>query len=147
MDQKWRNMFLHYSKTSVFQKSVTDAQRIITAAFYEHHKPYVAFSGGKDSTVVLYMVMQRYPETMVHHWDYGIYMPRELELEVVENAAKIGCKIMRVETSDKYQKGGIQMPGAGKPGKQKRGRGRGKRYEETRKYKRGSGGIFLRGNF
>lgn len=63
----------------------------------------MAFSGGKDSTCILHLVLQQKPDVMVFHWDYGpYYVPRWLENEFIENARKIGARNIRVETSSKY---------------------------------------------
>jgi phosphoadenosine phosphosulfate reductase len=43
----------------------------------------VSVSGGKDSLVMLDLVLGARPDARVWHWDYGIYMPRPLEAEVM----------------------------------------------------------------
>ena len=68
-------------------------------------KPYVAFSGGKDSSVMLSLVLEQKSDVMVFHWDYGrYYIPRKMEHEFVASAIKIGAKNIRVRTSSLYNK-------------------------------------------
>lgn len=82
-----------------------EAQKEIRTALAQSKKPYVAFSGGKDSTCVLHLVLQEKPDVMVFHWDYGRYfIPRWLEEEMIENTKKIGAKNIRIETSVEYER-------------------------------------------
>jgi len=92
-----------WAQTNEHKIRVEEAQRIIKEALRQYQKPYVAFSGGKDSTCVLHLVLEQKPDVMVLHWDYGpYYIPRWLEKEFIENAQKIGTKSIRVETSTEY---------------------------------------------
>ena len=55
-------------------------------------RPYVAFSGGKDSTVCLHLTMQVWEPSsvVVWHWDYGPWlMPRPYYRECLDIAAHI----------------------------------------------------------
>jgi 3'-phosphoadenosine 5'-phosphosulfate sulfotransferase (PAPS reductase)/FAD synthetase len=71
--KQWAEMDVHKTK-------VEEARQIIAKALATHQKPYVAFSGGKDSTCMLHLVLQQKPDIMVYHWDYGPYlMPRDVE--------------------------------------------------------------------
>lgn len=93
-----------WANTDEHKARIKYAQQIIHTALEHNHKPYVAFSGGKDSTCVLHLVLQEKPDVLVLHWDYGpYYIPRWLEAEFIENAERIGAKNIRVETSNKYQ--------------------------------------------
>ncbi len=103
MKSSWRDAFLAYSMTNEFQRQVKKAKTIIKKALSQYKKPYVAFSGGKDSTCVLHLVFKQQPELLVLHWDYGkYYVPRQLHLEIITNAIRIGAKNIRIETSEKY---------------------------------------------
>lgn len=99
-----KEVLKEWAKTDEHNRKVEEAKRIITEALAKYHKPYVAFSGGKDSTCVLYLVLQQKPDVMVLHWDYGrYYIPRWLEQEFIENAKKLGAVNIRVETSHLYE--------------------------------------------
>jgi phosphoadenosine phosphosulfate reductase len=66
----------------------------------EKGKCVVAFSGGKDSTVLLHLALQVDPELRVFHWDHGSQlMPREFEEEIIANARQIGAKNLVVKGS------------------------------------------------
>ncbi len=102
MDNKWKQTFLLHSQTEEFSEKVKVAEGIITDALKRSSKPYIAFSGGKDSTCMAHLIIRQNPNVMVHHWDYGKYMPRYLEDETIKNARMLGVKSLRVETSEKY---------------------------------------------
>lgn len=65
MDALEKAGFLAYARTSgVFAKRVREAREIISRALAVSSHPYVAFSGGKDSTVMLHLVREQRPETV-----------------------------------------------------------------------------------
>ena len=107
MDKKWRETFLNYSKLNIFKWRVKKAEKIIERALQRFKKPYIAFSGGKDSTCVLDLVL-RQANIDVYHWDFGrLYIPEDIHNEIKENARKIGgdlkileCKYGRKFTED-----------------------------------------------
>ena len=101
----WKEVFRQWAKTDEHLVKVEEARRIIAEALRRHQKPYVSFSGGKDSTCVLHLVLQQKPDVTVLHWDYGpYYIPRWLAAEFVENARRIGAVNIRVETSPEYER-------------------------------------------
>lgn len=102
MEHKWKETFLTHSTLPEYRKRLKSAETIIYNSLKKYRKPYVAFSGGKDSTMMLSLILKQAPDIMVYHWDYGIYMPRYLEREIISNARKIGAKNLRVETSELY---------------------------------------------
>jgi len=56
--------------------------------------PYVAFSGGKDSTVLLHLVSSQKSDIWVRHWDYGPWLlPRWIETEILDNLSTIAPEI------------------------------------------------------
>lgn len=100
-----REMFLLWSRTEEYQKRIADAKKLLEDLIAEH-RCYVAYSGGKDSTVLLHMSLQIDPDISVWHWDYGMYyMPREMEHEILENARKIGARNIIVHTALEYSQG------------------------------------------
>jgi len=103
--EDWVEAFKLHAQTPEHRERLREAQLIIKEALARFKKPYVAYSGGKDSTCLLHLVLKFKPDITVLHWDYGPYlMPRELEHEILENARKIGARNIRVETSPKYLK-------------------------------------------
>jgi len=108
MDSRWIEAFILHSKTDEFLCRLKEAQSIIRHALSLHKKPYVAFSGGKDSLCVAHLVTRQNPDVMILHWDYGkYYIPRPLHQEIISIAERLGWKL-RVETSEKYEKLGRQ---------------------------------------
>lgn len=100
-----KKVLKEWAQTDEHRAKVEEARCIVREALRRHRKPYVAFSGGKDSTCVLHLVLEQEPGVMVLHWDYGpYYIPRWLEREFIENARKIGAKNIRVETSPEYER-------------------------------------------
>lgn len=104
MDETTRKTFLLWSETEEYQKRVKESEKIIRSALEEYKRPYVAFSGGKDSTVMLHLVLQQFPSVHVFHYDYGKYMPRSIEREVLENAKELGVRDLEVDTGKNWYK-------------------------------------------
>lgn len=99
-----REMYLIYSETDEYQEAVRQLHENVSKAFSEHSKPYVAYSGGKDSLVMSHAVLRENPGTLIFHWDYGpYYMPRELEREIIDMAHQIGARNLRVESTNVYK--------------------------------------------
>lgn len=112
MDLMWKKYFLAWAKTEEFRKKVRVAEEIIKQALEEFNKPYVAFSGGKDSTVLLHLVMQYDKSITVIHWDYGKYfIPRSIHREILEIAKSCGAENVVVLTSKLYDKLGENARG------------------------------------
>jgi len=98
-----RETFLLHAETEEHHTRIAQAQENIAETFRTFRKPYVAYSGGKDSLVMLHLALQQMPDIMVYHWDYGpYYMPREIEREVINIAISVGVKAVRCETTPKY---------------------------------------------
>jgi 3'-phosphoadenosine 5'-phosphosulfate sulfotransferase (PAPS reductase)/FAD synthetase len=73
--------------------------------WYEHWdgKVYVAFSGGKDSTVLLHIVRQLYPEVPAVFVDTGLEFPEVREfVKTIENVEWLKPKTPFIEVIDKY---------------------------------------------
>jgi phosphoadenosine phosphosulfate reductase len=104
MNKRWRETFLNYSKLDEHKKKVEEAKATIKKALQTCKKPYVAFSGGKDSLCVLHLVSSIQKDVFILHWDYGRYfIPRELHDEILEIARGFSSNVM-VFTSDRYEK-------------------------------------------
>lgn len=103
MPESWRLAFALHAETPEYRRALARATASITAAMARRRKPYCAYSGGKDSLVMTWLVLQHAPETMVWHWDYGRrYMPRAVEAEINRNARAIGATQYQVATSPLY---------------------------------------------
>jgi 3'-phosphoadenosine 5'-phosphosulfate sulfotransferase (PAPS reductase)/FAD synthetase len=78
---------------------------MIAVALKESRKPYVAYSGGKDSTAMLHLIIQQKPDIMVLHWDYGrAFVPLPVFKAIIAIARENGAKNLRIETSPLYAK-------------------------------------------
>lgn len=99
MDAKTRQAFLLYSRRPEHQEKVAASLAVIRR-YISSCKCCVAFSGGKDSTVLLDLALKVDPTVDVFHWDHGSQlMPREIQSEIIANARRIGAKNLFVETS------------------------------------------------
>jgi len=108
---RWKETFLAWAETKDYKRRLEQAKTMIADATWRT-TCYVAFSGGKDSTVLTHLVLQDLPTVMVLHWDYGRhYVPEPLHREIVANAHKLGVRNLRIETSDEYEKLGRKAVG------------------------------------
>jgi len=105
MDREWAEYFLEWSETHEFNKKLDEAKKIVKEALSKFKKPYIAFSGGKDSTALLHLVLSFDKNITVVHWDYGPYfVPRHIEKEIINIAKKCGAKNVIILTSHLYRK-------------------------------------------
>jgi 3'-phosphoadenosine 5'-phosphosulfate sulfotransferase (PAPS reductase)/FAD synthetase len=105
MTAEWRETFRLWSRTEQHTRALHEARAIIERALESVQKPYIAYSGGKDSTVMAHLVLQHAPDTMVLHWDYGrAFIPETIHHEIVHNARRLGARNLRIETSPLYAK-------------------------------------------
>jgi 3'-phosphoadenosine 5'-phosphosulfate sulfotransferase (PAPS reductase)/FAD synthetase len=105
MTAEWRETFRLWSRTEQHTRALHEARAIIERALESAQKPYIAYSGGKDSTVMAHLVLQYAPDTMVLHWDYGrAFVPEPIQREILRNARLIGAQNLRIETSTLYTK-------------------------------------------
>jgi phosphoadenosine phosphosulfate reductase len=105
MSPTWRETFRLWSRTEQHTRALHEARAIIERALESAQKPYIAYSGGKDSTVMAHLVLQYAPDTMVLHWDYGrAFVPEPIQREILRNARLIGVRNLRIETSPLYAK-------------------------------------------
>jgi len=103
MNNIWRQTFEIHSKTDGYASRIEKAMRIINVAC--RRKMYCAFSGGKDSTVMVHLALRVVPDVMVLHWDYGrYYVPLKFHDEIIAIVKGLNVKNFRLETSDKYDK-------------------------------------------
>jgi 3'-phosphoadenosine 5'-phosphosulfate sulfotransferase (PAPS reductase)/FAD synthetase len=103
MDKIDREMFLLHSETEEYKERLDYALKTIQSALNKYKNPIVSFSGGKDSLVLLHMVLQLAPDMHVFHWDYGkYYVPRDMENEILSIAQETGACHIIVDTSVQY---------------------------------------------
>jgi len=70
-----RLLDLRHAKSSGFEKRVVNAQNIIHGALATLKHPYISFSGGKDSLVILHLIMKELPDIPVLYVDQGMEYP------------------------------------------------------------------------
>lgn len=105
MKKVWRETFLMHSKLQSFKDLVFSTRENIKFILSKTKKQYVAYSGGKDSCVLLDLVLKSNPGIPCFHWDYGPNLiPRRIEYTIIENALRIGAQKFFYATSSKYLK-------------------------------------------
>jgi sulfate adenylyltransferase subunit 2 len=105
MKRRWAETFRAWAETEEHQRALAEARRIIAQALKESQKPIVNFSGGKDSTVLVHLVLEQKPDVHVLHWDYGrAFVPYPVHREILRIAEQLGVQHLRVETSPLYRK-------------------------------------------
>lgn len=104
MQEHYKRMFELWSKTEIYKRRLAEAKKVISDFLQKEGKKYIAYSGGKDSTALMHMVLQQDKETMVLHWDYGrYYVPYKYLNQIISNAKLIGAKNLIIKTSKKYE--------------------------------------------
>jgi phosphoadenosine phosphosulfate reductase len=66
---------LLHAKTTEFISTVSTAHSLIKDALDHMNNPYLSFSGGKDSTVMLHMVLKHKPDIPVVYWNADASYP------------------------------------------------------------------------
>lgn len=109
MPAPWQRFFRSWAQREEYAARVAAARETIAQALITARQPYVAFSGGKDSTVLTHLVLQQAPDIMVLHWDYGpAFVPRPLQRQILEHVRRLGARNLRVETAREYWRVGRQ---------------------------------------
>jgi len=68
-------MDMLHAKSKSYANRVSDAKNIISRALDQMKLPYLSFSGGKDSLVMLHMVLEQNPNVAVVYWDADASYP------------------------------------------------------------------------
>lgn len=103
MDERWRRTFRLWAEQPRYRQLVAQTRDEIREQLGEAHRPFISFSGGKDSTVLVHLVLREDPTVAVLHWDYGpYYIPRPIEEQILANARALGARHLMVRTSDDY---------------------------------------------
>jgi len=103
MKEKHSECFLLWSETSEFKTKVLETKRLIDEVLKRYSKPYLAYSGGKDSITMIHLVLSKNRNIALVHWDYGrYYIPREIEREILSIAEYCGATNIQILTSSLY---------------------------------------------
>lgn len=87
---------LLWAEMDEHKKKISEANNIISRALKSAQKPYLSYSGGKDSLVTLALVVKIYPEILVYHHHEGEHMPDEVFVEIIDNAKAVGAKNIEI---------------------------------------------------
>lgn len=71
MPEGWRQAFAIHATTPEYRDRLAQAQATAASALHRSAMPYVAYSGGKDSTVLVSIVVALDPAVAVIHSDEG----------------------------------------------------------------------------
>ena len=92
MPRRTKQSYLWHSKHEDYLEHVKEANKNIEYVL-ENYKPVLLYSGGKDSLVLLHMVMQHTTDVPVYYHDYGYdyeseqkKMPEDFTKEILEIA-------------------------------------------------------------
>jgi phosphoadenosine phosphosulfate reductase len=93
-ERDWRDPYLLHARLPVFERHVRDAEEIVAEALETAPRWHVAFSAGKDSTVVLDLVRRTRPETVAVWGDDEYNYPETMELiNATPNLVRIAGRI------------------------------------------------------
>jgi 3'-phosphoadenosine 5'-phosphosulfate sulfotransferase (PAPS reductase)/FAD synthetase len=84
MNEKTKELFrVHAATNDEYAHKLHSTKLELSELFSRFSNPSVSVSGGKDSLVMLDLCLKISPSIRVWHWDYGVYMPRKIEKEVL----------------------------------------------------------------
>ena len=102
MPRRTYRSYLLHSKHESYKKHVEEAKNNIEYIL-DNYKPIILYSGGKDSLVLLHMIMQYDKSIPVYYNDSGydyesqqMKMPTAFTREILENGYKTGVKHIHV---------------------------------------------------
>ena len=100
MPDEWREMFELWAETEDYKKHIEEAKNNIKQILLTEW-PTVLYSGGKDSLVMLHMVMQQNNKIPVYYSDSGydyesqqIKMPKSMTDDIVKIGREAGANIL-----------------------------------------------------
>jgi len=85
--------YMAHARTKWFRKRLCEAKRVVGEMLHYCNHPYIAFSGGKDSTCVLSLVWEQAPEVPAVYFDAACAFPETYEL--LDRLEKVGRPIIR----------------------------------------------------
>ncbi len=102
--QELKEISLAWAETAEFRNKVKKAKDIIKSKLKLSGKKYIAYSGGKDSAVLLHLILQFDKKILVYHYYREKYMPAKFEKETIFIAKKIGAEnFFIVKGADTYK--------------------------------------------
>lgn len=102
---------LLHARLPRYRRLVAQAQEIISDALERMAHPYVAFSGGKDSTVVLHLVRAIAPDTVAAWGDDEWNLPETMALiEQTPNLVRRASRIQHAEWFTSWDSDNPQLP-------------------------------------
>lgn len=100
MPPEWQELFVLWAESDDYKKRIEEAE-INIKQILKTEKPIVLYSGGKDSLVMLRMVMLQDDSVPVYYSDSGydyesqqIKMPKQMTDEIIEVGKAAGVKIL-----------------------------------------------------
>lgn len=107
-----RKMDMLHAKTPHYKTIVQCAEQVITRALQRMKKPYVSFSGGKDSLVMLHLVLKQMPRIRVVYFDADASYPdTDRFLNVLANKWDLNfCRIKTTPIIEVFREYGIKHP-------------------------------------
>jgi len=93
-----REMALMHARLPRFQRKVDEAKEVIAEALERMRSPYISFSGGKDSTVVLHLVRTLAPNCPAVWSDDEWNLPETVALvDATPNLHRIAARVQHAE--------------------------------------------------
>lgn len=103
MIPSWRDAFADHAKTAEHKAAIDDARRRTESVAAAYGAPCVAWSGGKDCTVMLHLASQALPSCVAVWSDYGRpehkgskVFPQWMAQEIETNAITVGADALHV---------------------------------------------------
>lgn len=82
-----------WKDTIDYKKKVKATIRDVKRSIKKPRNTSISYSGGKDSLVMVHLITTIFPEINIWHWDYGIFMPRKFEIQVLKNLKSIAPEV------------------------------------------------------
>lgn len=111
MNEVWRERYLLHTTLPSYRRRVERARQVVAEALEKMARPYVAFSAGKDSSVVLHLVRSVAPETPAVFSDDEWQFPETEELvRATPNCYRVAGEAWHAEWFTSWQDGPRQLP-------------------------------------
>lgn len=108
MPASWRATFADWAKTPEHGAAVAESRHRIGAALASCQQPYVAWSAGKDSGVMMHLILQQHPPIVVVHSDYGREkVPEPVWREINAMVSRFGIRDFRSHVHDPQPKASL----------------------------------------